>query len=417
MDNYIMIKHFVLEKGRATIDFEVSDNLKSYFKSTTFWYEMKGLENVPKSIVVIPFVCNILPIAWLANSTIFLQELDVDFYKSIEEIKKGYINMYPMLSFNGQVLPKTLVENKMQTKGSVVMFSGGVDAICTTIRHISEHPLLLTVWGSADYPVNDEDGWNKQWNNLLYNSKMLGLECHYVKSNFCELFNLWSPGCQDLIKNSGESWWHGFQHGIGILGHSAPFAYINKCRMAYMASSYHESQRPFTCASDPTIDSKMRYGSTECFHDAFELTRQDKVAVLVKYVEEKNIKFNLHVCLRQFQSTNNCCKCEKCYRTMLELMVEGADPHNFGFDEVNVHDIIDDINNKLIIPFTVLPFYKDMQKKVEWGGKKLNNDLVSWLNTVDFNKINSSICKKIYVFKCKICSKLNRIFEIIVKRK
>lgn len=36
MDNYIMIKHFVLEKGRATIDFEVSNNLKTYFKSTTF---------------------------------------------------------------------------------------------------------------------------------------------------------------------------------------------------------------------------------------------------------------------------------------------------------------------------------------------------------------------------------------------
>ena len=36
MDNYIMIKHFVLEKGRETIDFEVSNNLKTYFKSTTF---------------------------------------------------------------------------------------------------------------------------------------------------------------------------------------------------------------------------------------------------------------------------------------------------------------------------------------------------------------------------------------------
>lgn len=106
MDNYIIITHFVLEKGRATIDFEVSNNLKTYFKSTTFWYKMEGLKNVPKSIVVIPFVCNILPIAWLANSTIFLQELDVDFYKSIEEIKKGYINMYPMLSFNGLVFAR-----------------------------------------------------------------------------------------------------------------------------------------------------------------------------------------------------------------------------------------------------------------------------------------------------------------------
>lgn len=51
---------------------------------------MEGLENVPKSIAVIPFVCNILPMAWLADGTIFLQKLYIEFYKSIEELKKLY---------------------------------------------------------------------------------------------------------------------------------------------------------------------------------------------------------------------------------------------------------------------------------------------------------------------------------------
>lgn len=417
MDNYIKIKNFVIDDGRVVIEFEISDNLKVYFKQTTFWYEMVGIEKVPKSIAVIPFICNVLPIVWLTDSTILLDTLDIDFYKCIDEIKEGYANMYPMLSFKGHILPTVLEENKLPNSGSVVMFSGGVDAICTTIRHISEHPLLLTVWGSADYPVSDEVGWKKQWDNLCYNSKMMGLDCHFIKSNFCELFNLWSPGCQDLLSESGETWWHGIQHGIGILGHSAPFAYIHKCRIAYMASSYHESQRPFTCASDPTIDSKVRYGSTECFHDAFELTRQDKVAELVRYVEKTGVKFNIHVCLRQFQSTNNCCKCEKCYRTILELMVEGADPKDFGFDNFDVKNIIDDINNKIVIPFTALPFYKDMQKKVNGGGKSVNAILANWLNTVDFNEINNGIYKKIYVIKCKLHSKLCRILNIILKSK
>ncbi len=41
---------------------------------------------------------------------------------------------------------------------------------------------------------------------------------------------------------------------------------------------------------------------------------------------------------------------------------------NFGFDDFDVKNIIYDINNKIVIPFTALPFYKDMQKKVNGGG-------------------------------------------------
>ena len=40
---------------------------------------------------------------------------------------------------------------------------------------------------------------------------------------------------------------------------------------------------------------------------------------------------------------------------------------NFGFDDFDVKNIIYDINNKIVIPFTALPFYKDMQKKVNGG--------------------------------------------------
>lgn len=89
---------------------------------------------------------------------------------------------------------------------------------------------------------------------------------------------------------------------------------------------------------------------------------------------------------------------------------------NFGFDDFDVKNIIYDINNKIVIPFTALPFYKDMQKKVN-GGISVNAILANWLYTVDFNEINNGIHKKIYVIKCKLYSKLRRIINIILKNK
>lgn len=369
MNNYIKITTLKKQQNRIEIKFETSKGLQQYFKQTLFWYEMKGVGDVPDDVAIIPFVCDVLPVVWLTNSHLRVDTIDKTFYECINEIKVGYIAMYPMLDFKGSIVYNNLKENYYDARSSVVMFSGGIDAICTTIRHIEERPYLLSVWGSADFPISDTEGWSRQWNNLKFNSELLGLECHYIKSNFCEFMNLW-PNLQNLIKKTDESWWHGFLHGIGILSHSVPFAYIHHCKIVYMASSYHETDCPFTCASDPTIDSKMKFASTDCFHDAFEISRQDKVAVIVKYAKEQNVKFKIHVCLRQNQSNNNCCKCEKCYRTILELLAEGADPHDFGFDNYDLDDIFYDIEHNMVLPKTAIPFYQQMCQKAILGGGK-----------------------------------------------
>lgn len=415
MVNYIRVGSPKIKEGQITFEFQISDNLRPYFKKTDFWYEIDGIECVPESISVIPLVCNLLPIVWLTNCTLYVETLDQSFYDSIEEIKKGYENMYPMLSFEGAVVCGSLQDNRYDSERSVVMFSGGVDAICTTIRHLNDFPFLLSIWGSADFPVSDKNGWEQQWKNLNYNSGVMGLNCHCVKSSFCEMFNLWHPGLQDLIDCSCETWWHGFQHGIGILSHSAPFAFIHHCSMAYIASSYHDSMRPFTCASDPTIDSCLKYGSTTCFHDAFELTRQEKVALIARYAKEHNRRFNIHVCLRQISQGDNCCKCEKCYRTILELLLEGADPHDFGFIGYDLDSIIHDMEHVMLIPITALPFYKDMQRKALGGVNSCCTQLVTWLRNTNFDDISQTREKRLRHLICRLKTKIVSIRKKLIK--
>lgn len=66
----------------------------SHFLAKCSW---GGVENIP-------FVCNILPIAWLYDAEIVLNALDEDFYRCIPDLRNGYVNMYPMLHFAKDVV-------------------------------------------------------------------------------------------------------------------------------------------------------------------------------------------------------------------------------------------------------------------------------------------------------------------------
>lgn len=282
MNSKVIINDISTANNVVYISFTVDKNIDKYFRKKNFIYSCSGCEIVPKSILVIPFVCNVLPIIWLTNSNLIIKELDKTFFNSIQEFKKGYINMYPQLEFKGNITANELIDNYYEPEVNLVLFSGGIDAICTVLRHQYENLNLLTLWGSADFPTNDTKGWNIQWENIKYNAKQLGFTPYYIKTNFCDFIPLWGKELFNLIKPVHGGWWHEMQHGIGILGHAAPYSYIHKIGKVYIASSFDESRKSYTCASDPTIDNFVAFGSTKVVHDGYEWNRQDKIHYIVK---------------------------------------------------------------------------------------------------------------------------------------
>lgn len=378
------------------IDFTTSEDLSIYFNEKQFRYSSEqDLSIVPDSILIIPLVINILPLIWLTDSTLIIKELDKSFYESIENFKKGYQAMHPLLDFKGNVLVENITDNIYEGSNSIVLFSGGIDAICTTLRHHNEKPLLLTLWGSADYPTDDINGWEQHYKNIMYNGKSLGLTNTYIKTNFCEFMPIWGEELNAL--GQGAKWWHDLQHGIGIIGHAAPIAFLNKVKTVYIASSYTETQKPYVCASDPTIDSFVRFGSTQVIHDAYELSRQDKISLICNKLKQNNIELNIQVCLRQYQD-GNCCHCEKCYRTMLGLLLEGVNPNNYGFsyNDSDLKRIIYELNNKIEISKFSIPAYKDIQQKIKNGVySDIPKELREWFLHSDFDKINTTLQKRI----------------------
>lgn len=364
--------------------YDLSDKLKKYIKGNvmTIEYDYK-IEDIPDSILIVPFLCNILPISWILDAIILIDEIDKSFYESIKEFKRGYIEMYPEINFLGELKADKIVKNSYEDgEKSLCFFSGGVDAMSTLINHINENISTLTLWG-ADIKTSNETGWSNVKKFILDNTP--GVKNRFVKSNFRDIIN--ETELNKIIRQYvEENWWHGFQHGIALIGHAAPICYSDKIINVYIASSYSEGVKA-TCASDPTIDNFVRFGSTKIHHDGYNFTRQEKVDMICKYNSENSEKLKLRVCWKTDEG-NNCSECEKCIRTIMAIKANGENPKDYGFNP-NYKKIKLIMENKIYFDNSIFPLWKEICDKFQKEKDYIKNDNdVNWFFNFDLNKAN-----------------------------
>lgn len=335
MENLLKVERVIKNGNLLSFDYKFNGKWKDCLmeESLTIEYDV-DITDVPDSVLYVPLLCNILPISWIFDLNIEINELDKNFADSIEDIKKGYQEMYPNILMQGNLTIKKLIENSYLTTSSGTLFSGGVDAFNTLFNHLEEKPMLITVWG-ADIKLDNVDGWKEVSNHTIMCANQFGLEYTFIKSNFRMHINYENLSAY-VGKFVNDEWWHGFQHGIGILGHTAPIAYLNKFKVIYIASSFTaEYKGKYTCASDPIIDNNLKFTSCNVSHDGYEFNRQDKIRNICNFLEDKKIdNIMLRVCW-QDDTGENCCECEKCTRTILGIIAEKKDPSRFGFNLTN----------------------------------------------------------------------------------
>lgn len=61
-----------------------------------------------------------------------------------------------------------------------------------------------------------------------------------------------------------------------------------------------------------------------------DLDRTKKAKKIVEYCEQNNVRFKLKVCWYQ-HGGENCSRCEKCYRTILDIIINKDNPNLYGF--------------------------------------------------------------------------------------
>ena len=383
----------IIIKGKSIeIGFRTSENLKKYFSTTSFRVEYsEDVSKTPELLAILPFVCNVLPIVWITGAILEVNEIDDDFMIGYPDILNGYRKMFPSFKFEGTICANKRVKNKIDRSHqikSAAFFSGGVDAFATLIAHIDQYPTLITLRGS-DIALDDEIGWRIVKNHVLRTSSDFHLDNVFVRTNFRTFIN--NKSLDKLVVKSGDCWWHGFQHGVGLIGHAAPIVWKKKLSILYIASSFTKnSQGKLTCASDPTIDNNVKMAGCITIHDQYEYERIEKVRHIVEFVKETEIPIDLRVCWIT-RGGRNCCKCEKCLRTMFEIFAFGEDPQKYGFN-YSLKDLKKSQNRVLMgYNFINKPLWEEIQMKIKTDMALTLPKEIEWVRNIDFEKERSKI--------------------------
>lgn len=330
----IKIKSVSNTDNTIKVDYEVSKDIEKYFNiENKFKIEYKSdISKVPEEIAVIPFITNVIPIIWLTDSTLEVEKADKVFIESLEKVKKGFINMYPNAEFQGKIKVKELIVTSKinEKKRSSIFFSGGVDSTSSLIAIEDKKPILITIWGSDIWDY-DELGWKEAKETVRRFGKEFNLENIFLKSNFRKFIKE-QVLTEDFKGKLNDSWWHGIQHGIGLLGHVAPYSYQYNIVEHYIPATYTKEDINITCASYPTIDEALEFANCKIIHEGFDKTRQKKIENICNYAENSNKDIKLRVCYMERGTKLNCCHCEKCYRTIFAILSEKQNPEKFGFE-------------------------------------------------------------------------------------
>lgn len=381
LNEYIKVDSIESKKNIFRIRFSFVENskLSYYFNRREFCciYNF-NVENIPHSILIIPFLCNILPILWMTNSYIEIEELDESFANCIQKIKDGYINMWKDVSFLGGVIVNKTVKNTYSNEkyGSILFFSGGVDATAALLENIDSNPLLVTALG-ADIDLKNIQKWDITKKYVKCIADSYNLKIDFMRSNFRKIVH--EPHLNTIVPHT--SWYQAFQFGIGLSSLVVPFCYKYGIKtVLFSGDMNHVNART---ASSPNHEGNLQFAETIVKRVHNNITRQDKVENIVNYKNNNAKKIILRVCLQN--KLEECCHCEKCARTILAILAEKDNPEDFGFYKYkeNIEWIKQFVETKLSGKDLIVEYLEIQNKMIKNYEFIKNKKEVEWFLKID----------------------------------
>jgi hypothetical protein len=317
----------------------VSQNLKKYIKSSTMFVDYDTEIYADESILNIPFIATVLPVAWLTGSDIFMNTIDKGFKKSMENIQLIYKDMYPLIPFTTKIIAQQLVDNKTHLENpesrTGLLYSGGIDSTYSMITNLQEKPRLIMHWGveRTPYPL-DMNHWELAIATYTKLAEKYGLTLNVTKTNALEL--LYQRKIEHRFHKElfYGSFWVRLQHSLVLLSLTAPLSVKRFDRLLIAASSWPESTETFDRFNPypqiPEIDDKISWANLKVKHDGY-IERYKKTKAIAQFSKKDDLE--LRVCLNRRESATslNCNNCPKCFMTIAQLVQAEADPNKFGF--------------------------------------------------------------------------------------
>lgn len=209
-------------------------------------------------------------------------------------------------------------QHEDDVKGGVACaFSGGVDSFYTLWSHPPQNERNLDYQVSYalfvhgfDIALEDEATYSTARHAYEETMQMLGLQLLTARTNVRQLL-----ACVD---------W-GLAHGSALIGLALALGLLLS-RFYVPATHTYSDLVPW--GSDPRLDPLLSTETLQVVHDGASVTRVEKTAVIAQWAETYS---RLRVCWVKPDGLSNCCRCEKCIRTMIALDMVGTLPQYTTF--------------------------------------------------------------------------------------
>ncbi|ELY49375.1 hypothetical protein [Natronorubrum sulfidifaciens] len=335
----IVIDHVSADGTTLECDVRTSADLERFFTTESFRtnYDVP-IETVPEGILAIPVLAQVCPVAWANGADVYVDEVDATFASALEDVKETLCSMHDFLE-GGTLYAKRTTDPEPEPGGeSGLLFTGGVDSTYSYVRHREESPTLISIrgWTITPEPADDDD-WDALRSRVSSFAADHDLETAFVESNMLSF--LAHPMLLAHYKRYVDgAWYSSVGHGLGLLGLCAPMAYARGIEDLYVAAT-HWQGIDLEWGSRPDIDDYVRWAGTQCHHDGYELTRQERLDRIADYVQTAEPTLELQTC--NVRMDGNCGECEKCYRTAVGLRLAGLEPtaHGYLFVDEDYHEI------------------------------------------------------------------------------
>jgi hypothetical protein len=208
----------------------------------------------------------------------------------------------------------TPVRMERRAAAAATFFSGGVDSFYSVVANVSRYDAAdprsirsLVFCQGFDIGLDDRQRAHVVGAQLARAANALGKELISARTNAREFV-----ACVDWAH-------HGYGPCLGGLG----LALSGIADTIYLpaAYAYQQIHADGANASHPFIDPLWSTENVDVVHSGGEATRAQKIARLS---QSPVALAHLRVCWQNREGTYNCCRCEKCLRTMVELELCGV---------------------------------------------------------------------------------------------
>lgn len=394
-----LIEKIIIDKNQKNKAlFVVNREFRKTYLKKNFFIEYDpdiDLTQLDPSLLIVPFIMNVISIIWISGKTYIVQSMDADLYAALEKIREVFKRMYPNTSWLGQLVCNKLVKNQIPESKFVaekervaLLFSHGLDSVCSSFRYADKEQLLITFCGH-DIKLRNFRFWQNMKKKVSTFAQKFGHRTAFARSNYYSFIN------RSVLNNLSPEihyWRLNTVEGLGWVGMAAPIL-LSKGYSQVVIASTITRDCPYPHAANPFIDENISIAGISVKHDAFDMDRVDKCKFIAKFCREKNVeKPFLRVCPKE-KTGINCCTCEKCLRTIISFLLAGEDysPYGFPISEQKVQEaLLYEFFEPSLSYFRVWRF-KMIQKymKENFDKNTIEADpIFSWLLSCDFDALN-----------------------------